>query len=87
VTHPEALVATIPIENALLMAAPDGASSPVHEEFRRLLPSGTSVAAKPRFDFYAEAKADDTALIIATGEERCFANLLLTIGVMREDNA
>lgn len=81
------LVATIPVEHALLMAAPDGASPPVHAEFRRLLPDGTSVAAKSRFDFYAEAKAADTALIIATGEERRFANILLTIGVMRKDNA
>ncbi len=66
--------------------SPDGATPPVHEELRRLLPGNTLVAAKSRLDFYAEAKADDTALIIATGEERRFANLLLTIGVMRKDN-
>ena len=35
-----------------------------------------------RADFYAEARAPRTALVIATGEQRRFANLLLTVGVV-----
>ena len=36
-----------------------------------------------RFDFYTAAAADDVALTIATGEQRIYANLLLTIGVVQ----
>ena len=35
-----------------------------------------------RFNFYEDCKSPDVALIIATGEQRIFANLLLTIGVV-----
>jgi L-fucose mutarotase len=38
-------------------------------------------------EFYQEAKSPDTALVIATGEQRRFANLLLTIGVVKEGQA
>jgi L-fucose mutarotase len=36
-----------------------------------------------RFDFYEAARSPDVALTIATGERRIYANLLLTIGVVR----
>jgi len=35
----------------------------------------------PRFDFYDEAKSDDVCCVVATGDQRLYANLLLTIGV------
>ncbi len=34
-----------------------------------------------RWDYYGAAGADDVAVVIATGEARIYANLLLTIGV------
>jgi L-fucose mutarotase len=34
-----------------------------------------------RFEFYEEASGPDTCLQIVTGEQRLYANLLLTIGV------
>ena len=36
-----------------------------------------------RFAFYGAARSPDVALTIATGERRIYANLLLTIGVVR----
>jgi len=36
-----------------------------------------------RFKFYESAGAPDVCLTIATGEQRIYANLLLTIGVVR----
>lgn len=36
-----------------------------------------------RFAFYDLARAPDVCLTIATGEQRIYANLLLTIGVVR----
>lgn len=79
----EVLTETIPIESALMMSRPDGEPVPIHAEFKALLPGSVILAGKPRLEFYEEAKSHQTALVIATGEERRFANLLLTIGVIR----
>jgi L-fucose mutarotase len=38
-----------------------------------------------RFAFYAAARGDDVALVVATGEQRVYANLLLTIGVRQAE--
>jgi L-fucose mutarotase len=35
-----------------------------------------------RFAFYAAARSEDVALVIATGERRVYANVLLTLGVV-----
>jgi L-fucose mutarotase len=35
-----------------------------------------------RFQFYDMARGPDLALAVATGEQRIYANLLLTIGVV-----
>jgi len=37
----------------------------------------------PRMEFYEKVKEPETTLVIATGEQRRFANLLLTIGVIK----
>jgi L-fucose mutarotase len=79
------LVATIPIEAALLMEPADGQTVPLHETLRGLLPAAATVTTRKRLEFYGEAKSPATTLVIATGEERRFANVLLTIGVVRED--
>lgn len=80
----EVLVETIPIEAALLMEPADGNGTAIHASFRALLPAQASVTACKRLEFYAEAKSAATTLVIATGEERRFANLLLTVGVVCE---
>ena len=78
------LVQTIPIEAALVMSPPGDVAVPVHDEYRGLLPAGTPFSSVPRAEFYRQALLPDTTLAIATGEVRRFANLLLTIGVVRE---
>lgn len=78
----ETLVGTIPIEAAHLMEPADGQTVPLHETLRGLLPERATVSLRKRHDFYAEARSPSTALVIATGEERRFANVLLTIGVV-----
>jgi len=35
-----------------------------------------------RFEFYEAARSPNLALVIATGEQRVYANILLTIGVI-----
>lgn len=77
------LVESVPIESALLMETPEGAPVAVHERCRELLPAPAVVGQRKRHEFYAEARSSATALVIATGEERRFANVLLTLGAVR----
>lgn len=77
----EALVGVIPIEAAQVMRRDDGGSVPIWAEFEKLLPE---VPLEPLalFDFYAAAQSPDVCLVVATGEQRQWANLLLAIGVV-----
>ena len=86
-----ALAAAIPIESAAVMQyATSGPyaleSEPeIWADFRDVLK--TAGYTEPlhtieRFAFYDEAATPDVALTIATGEQRIYANLLLTIGVV-----
>ncbi|HWD91739.1 MAG TPA: RbsD/FucU family protein [Verrucomicrobiae bacterium] len=82
----EVLRDTIPIEQATAMATRDGELAPIHRELFKLLPSGTKTRMLPRAKFYAEAGQRETVLVIATGEEQRFANILITIGVVKPDS-
>jgi L-fucose mutarotase len=81
----EVLVETIPIESALGLERADGQPVALHETFRSILSASVPFAARKRQDFYAEARGPATTLVIATGEKRRFANLLLTIGVVNDE--
>jgi L-fucose mutarotase len=50
------------------------------EEYRALLPPGTPVEVVERMAFYELARRPDVTLLVATGDQRLYANLLLTIG-------
>ena len=77
----ETVLSAVPVESALVMQPEDGPEPLVFGRFRDLL--GT-VAPQPlaRADFYAAARRPDLALAIASGDQRLFANILLTIGVV-----
>ena len=75
------LADAIPIEAAHVMV-PEGGNEPaIFAEFRALLP-GLELSTLGRFAFYDAACGPDLALVIATGERRIYANILLTIGVV-----
>ena len=78
----KAVLSSAPIEAAHVMARHDGAEPSIYADFRRLLGDGIPLTPLERFAFYAEAKKDDCCLVIATGEQRVYANILLTIGVV-----
>ena len=73
------LVTAIPIEAAEVMQPPTGEPS-IFAEFRQIL--GMELKPLGRFEFYDAASSNDVALVIATGEQRIYANLLLTVGVV-----
>jgi L-fucose mutarotase len=76
------LIGAIPIEAARVMG-PDSRQEPsIYRDFRKILPKTIKLERLGRFDFYDAARTPDTALAIATGEQRIYANILLTIGVV-----
>jgi L-fucose mutarotase len=79
----EALVATIPLESAHVTTPPDGADQPVFDEFRKRLPNGMAVGKVAQHTFYQKALEPDVAMVIATGDTRNYANLILTMGFVR----
>lgn len=89
----EVLATAIPIEMAQVMdyarTGPYALQNDpeIWDDFRRLLrPTDCQgeLAGIERFAFYDAAGSPDVILTIATGEQRTYANLLLTIGVVRQ---
>jgi L-fucose mutarotase len=70
----------INVEQATMMAWPDDFENTIHQEYLDILPPETPMQYAERADFYAAVKSPDTLLVIATGETRRFANILLTVG-------
>ena len=75
------LIDAIPIEAAHVMVPDEGDEPTIFREFRALL-SDRELYILRRFEFYNAASSPDVALVIATGERRVYANILLTIGVV-----
>lgn len=79
----DVLKQTIPIEKAEIMVPePDQApiEIPCHAEYREALP-GVEFGEITRFAYYDAARSEDVGIIVATGDQRLYANLLLTVGV------
>ena len=77
-----ALVTAIPVEAAYVMQPADGSEPPIFAEFRALLP-GIALQPLERFAFYDFAKQIEVGLVIASGEARIYANIMLTVGVIK----
>jgi len=76
------LTVAIPVEAAAVMQPDDGPQPEIFDGFVDRLPPGLALDRLDRSAFYAAARSDDVALAVATGEQRLFANLLLTVGVV-----
>lgn len=77
------LLDVIPVQAAAVMQVPEGQAAPVLDESIAMLPPGLEVTRLERYAFYDAVCSPNTTLVIATGETRRFANLLLTIGVVK----
>ena len=66
----------------IMTPAPDAepVEIPIHDEFRAALP-GVEFGEISRWDFYDAARDENVGIIVATGEQRLYGNLLLTVGV------
>ncbi|GMV94896.1 MAG: hypothetical protein AMXMBFR82_46740 [Candidatus Hydrogenedentota bacterium] len=75
------LLTAVPVEDAAVMEPEDGPEPQIFSEFQRMLPE-IELTRFGRFEFYEEASGPETCLQVVTGEQRIYANLLLTIGVV-----
>lgn len=80
------LTDAIVIEAAHVMTPGEGPEPPIFGSFRQILGDDVPLQKLGRFDFYDAARGRDVALVIGTGEQRIYANILLTIGVVPPDN-
>jgi L-fucose mutarotase len=76
------LAEAIPVEAAEVMQPASGDEPSIFADFRSILPQGVDLKRLGRFEFYDVARERDTTLVIATGEQRIYANILLTVGVV-----
>lgn len=76
----EKLLSYINVEQATLMISPADFDNTIADEYKTLLSPATTISHVERNAFYALAKSEDTLLVIASGETRRFANILLTAG-------
>lgn len=76
------IAGAVPLEQAHVMASPEKQEPAIWDEFRSILGEDLPLIPIKRFNFYDAACEPDVALVIATGEQRVYANILLTIGVV-----
>ena len=74
----EALESVINIEEATVMEPSEGPEPEIFKEFGSMLP-GLELSRLGRYEFYDECGKPSLRLAIATGEQRTFANLLITV--------
>ena len=76
----DALLSVINVEKAEVMVPDDGSEPPIFAEFRQQL-GGMELTGLGRYEFYDACMAEDAiVLAISTGEQRVYANLLVTVG-------
>ena len=77
----EVVLDAIPVEAAASMVGPDGADSPAVIGFAAML-DGVPYERLQREPFVAAARSVSLEVLIATGDTRHLANVLLTIGAL-----
>jgi len=76
----EILLTTIPVEAAHAMRTADGTTPDIFEDFEDML--DVTIQKLDPQSFYDLAFDKNMALVIATGEQRLYGNIILTIGVV-----
>lgn len=81
----EVLRASIPIESAITMRNEADELAAPHAGYQATFGESLEIGSAERWDFYDLARASDLAVLIASGDQRPCANLLLTVGVRVAD--
>lgn len=75
----DALLSIISVEAAAVMQPSEGPDPEIFKEFESRLPE-MELRKLGRFEFYNECTDNSLCLAISTGEQRTYANILLTVG-------
>lgn len=78
----EGILEVCPVQGAIVMEKPAEANAEIHDAYKKLLGDVTWNEME-RWAFYDKIRNPNTTLIIQTGEQRRFANLILTVGVVK----
>lgn len=78
----EGILEVCPIQGAIVMEKPSEANAEIHLAYKELL-GDISWSEMERWAFYDQIRDKTTTLIIQTGEQRRFANLILMVGVVK----
>lgn len=81
----EGVLDTLPIENAYSMLTDDNEDPEIVQDFDDLLPAGAGRIPLKRDTFYEMAKDYQTSIVIVSGDQRLFANIMLTTGFIHPD--
>ncbi len=79
----EPVLAAVPVEAVMVMRPDDGSTPAVFPRYREMLGDGLPLQPLGRLEFYAECRKPDLAVCVATGDDRLYSNVLLTIGYIR----
>jgi len=77
------LLEVIPVQAATVMQPPPDFTPPLFAVYREKLGADVAWNQMERWAFYEKIASPRTTLVIATGEQRRFANLLLEVGVVK----
>lgn len=76
----DAILSVVNVEKAEVMVPEEGPEPEIFEEFRSKL-NGMELSGMGRYEYYDACMEENAVyLAISTGEQRTFANILLTIG-------
>ena len=78
----EGILEVCPIQGAIVMEKPAKANAEIHHAYKKALGDVTWDEME-RWAFYDKIREPATTLIIQTGEQRRFANLILIVGVVK----
>jgi L-fucose mutarotase len=83
----ELVLDAVPIEAAHTMNPDEGGEPTILSTFRELLGPDVPITGLARHDFYTTCRQPNVAVAVATGEERWYANILLTIGAIASEQS
>lgn len=77
----DAVLTVVNLESATVMQTPPQVSAPAQDDYARRLGGDVPMEKVDRFVFYDRVRSPDVGVVIATGDERLYGNLLLTVGL------
>ena len=76
----EPVIDMVPVESVSVMQPDDGSTPEAFARYRELLGDRLPLQPLGRLEFYATCREPDLAVCVATGDDRLYTNVLLTVG-------